>query len=251
MDRTATRDRYRVRTASTSADVAEAQALRHRIFLTNSNAADGCKPLDVDRFDDTCTHFLIEDMDDGTVVATFRVLPLASGSDVDRSYSAQFYDLTSLQSFPAPMAEVGRFGVLSERAHPDILRMAWAALTAFVDRNNVELLFGCSSFEGIDESAYSDAFAMLRDKHLAPRRFCPRVKAPDVFRFAKRLTRMPDRARALRTMPPLLRSYLKMGGWVSDHAVVDREMNTLHVFTGLEVCRIPPARARVLRAAVG
>ena len=49
-------------------------------------------------------------------------------------------------------------------------------------------------------------------------------------------------------MPPLLRSYLTMGGWVSDHAVVDRDLNTLHVFTGLEIASIPAARAKALRA---
>jgi L-ornithine Nalpha-acyltransferase len=36
-------------------------------------------------------------------------------------------------------------------------------------------------------------------------------------------------------LPPLLRTYLGMGGWVSDHAVVDRELDTLHVFTCVEV----------------
>jgi hypothetical protein len=35
---------------------------------------------------------------------------------------------------------------------------------------------------------------------------------------------------------------------VSDHAVVDRHLNTLHAFTGLEVRR-PPGRARLLRPA--
>ena len=50
-------------------------------------------------------------------------------------------------------------------------------------------------------------------------------------------------------MPPLLRSYLAMGGRVSDHAVVDRDLDTLHVFTGLEIGVIPPARARLMRAA--
>ena len=52
-------------------------------------------------------------------------------------------------------------------------------------------------------------------------------------------------------MPPLLRTYLLMGGWVSDHAVVDRHMNTLHVFTGLEINAIPPARKRLLRGVAG
>ena len=59
-----------------------------------------------------------------------------------------------------------------------------------------------------------------------------------------------DRSTAMRAMPPLLRTYLLMGGRVSDHAVVDREMETLHVFTGLEIGAIPEARKRLLRALV-
>jgi hypothetical protein len=39
-----------------------------------------------------------------------------------------------------------------------------------------------------------------------------------------------------------------MGRWVSDHAVIDHDLGTLHVFTGVEIAAIPPARARALRA---
>ena len=35
---------------------------------------------------------------------------------------------------------------------------------------------------------------------------------------------------------------LKMGGWVSDHAVIDRDLGTIHVFTGVEVKNIPASR---------
>ena len=52
-------------------------------------------------------------------------------------------------------------------------------------------------------------------------------------------------------MPALLRTYLGMGGWVSDHAVIDRTLNTLHVFTGVEISAIPKSRARLLRADAG
>jgi len=41
-----------------------------------------------------------------------------------------------------------------------------------------------------------------------------------------------------------------MGGWVSDHAVVDRQLKTLHVFTGLSIDAIPEARKRLLRGLV-
>jgi len=48
-------------------------------------------------------------------------------------------------------------------------------------------------------------------------------------------------------LPPLLRSYLAMGGKVGDQAVIDRALQTIHVFTALDVAAIPPARARALR----
>ena len=51
-----------------------------------------------------------------------------------------------------------------------------------------------------------------------------------------------------RQLPPLMRGYLAMGGKVADHAVTDPALDTLHVFTGVEVAAIPPARARLLRA---
>ena len=124
-------------------------------------------------------------------------------------------------------------------------------MTAYVDDNGVELLFGCSSFSGTETSDYLDAFAMLKARHLAPKRWLPRVKAPKVFKYAARLRRKPDAKKAQRGMPPLLRTYLLMGGWVSDHAGVDDRMNTLHVFTGVEIGAISPARKRLLRAVAG
>lgn len=240
--------RYRTRTAESAADIEAAQRLRQLAF--KGDEATGA--LDQDRFDDICTHILVEDTADNRLICSFRMLHLDGGDEIERSYSAQFYELSALRAFPGRMVEMGRFCIHPEARDPDILRVAWAAMTRYVDENEVELLFGCSSFKGIDADTYLDAFAMLKDRHLAPRRWLPRVKAPSVFRFAQALRlRKPDAKQAMLRMPPLLRTYLVMGGWVSDHAVVDRQMNTLHVFTGLEINAIPPARKRLLRAVAG
>ncbi|WP_170414037.1 GNAT family N-acetyltransferase [Ruegeria atlantica] len=233
--------RYRARLALSPQDVEAAQALRTLAFGTDQT--------DQDDFDSVCAHILVEDSRaDGQLVCCFRMLTIDNGSEVDRSYSARFYDLSALRDFDGRMVEIGRFCIHPEWTDPDILRVAWGAMTNFVDDNNVEMLFGCSSFAGTETEDYLDAFAMLKQRHLAPKRWLPRVKAPDVFKFASRLRRRPDVKKAMLRMPPLLRTYLMMGGWVSDHAVVDRHMNTLHVFTGLEVGAIPPARKRLLRA---
>jgi len=234
------RGRYYVRAADTPGEIAQAQALRSLAFQT--------KGLDVDKFDDACVHILVRDVSSNTLVCCFRMLILAGGCDVARSYSAQYYDLSALSRYEAPMVEMGRFCIHPDWKDPDILRVAWAAMTRFVDHNKIGMLFGCSSFAGTETDSFLDAFAMLKARHLAPKRWWPRVKAPNVFRYAARLRRKPDQKKAMRGMPPLLRTYLMMGGWVSDHAVLDTQMNTMHVFTGLEIGAIPPARKRLLRA---
>lgn len=240
--------RFRARIASSEADVRAAQALRHRAFREGTAGAspDG---LDCDAFDATATHVLVEDTVSGRLACCFRLLSFGDGSQIGRSYSAQFYGLGGLAGHPGPMLELGRFCIAEGERDLAVMRLAWGALAAIVDRDGVEILFGCSSFRGTEAAAHADAFALLRDRHLAPRRWLPRVKAPAVFRFARRmLPSSPDIGAAMRAMPPLLRSYLGMGGWVSDHAVIDRDLGTLHVFTGLEIRKVPPARLRALRA---
>lgn len=233
--------RYRTRLATTASDVEAAQGLRHLAF----HGHDG---RDADAYDAACVHVLIEDRRDDRLVCCFRILPLTDGREIATSYSAQYYELSALASYEGRMVEMGRFCIRPGLSDPDILRAAWGALTAYVDDNDVKLLFGCASFQGTEAREYLDAFAVLRERHLAPKRWLPQVKAPDVIRFAARLRRKPCMKTAMRRMPPLLKTYLLMGGWVSDHAVVDPQMNTLHVFTGVEVGLIPPARKRLLRA---
>jgi putative hemolysin len=231
--------RYTVRAANCEADLRAAQALRGAGF--------GLGAPDVDAFDDICTHMLVEDTRLNLIAGCFRLLPLANGCGIGRSYSAQFYDLSALTRYPSPMTELGRFCIHPAARDPDILRVAWGAITAHVDAGNVGMLFGCTSFCGTDPAPYRGAFAALARGHLAPAVWAPVVCAAQTVPLAGGGA-TEDPRRSFAAVPPLLRSYLGMGGWVSDHAVVDPEMNTLHVFTGLEIAAIPPARQRLLRA---
>lgn len=240
------RGRYRARIAANPADVAAALDLRQRAFRAGQTGQDA------DAFDARCDHLLIEPCDGGAPVGCVRLLRLAQGAEIAGSYSAQFYGLARLAAYPGPMVEMGRVCVdpnhrPNHRADADILRLVWAALAAFVDHHGTQMLFGCTSFQGVDPAPYWASFAHLEANHAPPPQVRPDEKAPEVVRFAD-APAVPDGKRALSTMPGLLRTYLSMGGWVSDHAVVDRDLGTLHVFTALEIGAIPPARARLLRA---
>jgi putative hemolysin len=239
---------YSARIAETILDVRSAQAFRAQQFGAGSNGMS----LDVDAFDALSRHVLIEDRATGTLHACFRFIYFKESKDLDGSYSAQFYNLKQLKLYGKPMLEIGRFCVKGGVHDQALLRVAWAFLTRFVDAHDIALMFGCSSFSGTDEAKYTDAFALLKERHLAPEAWKPQSIADEVYEFATDLIDYkPALKEANQNMPPLLRTYLSMGGWVSDHAVVDRAMNTLHVFTGVEISAIPASRARLLRNDAG
>lgn len=233
---------YRARLAAGPGDLARALALRRVAF--RGGTAD-----DADAFDAAASHLLVEGRWDGRLVACCRFMLLASGGEIATSYAAQFYDLTRLAAYPAPMLELGRFCLASDLRDPDVPRLAWGALAAFAAPRDVALIFGCSSFAGTDARRHAAAFALLAARHVAPGRWRPGVKAPEVVRFADGAAPADPRAGPL-AMPPLLRVYLGLGGWVSDHAVIDRDLGTLHVFTALERVALPAVRARSLRDGV-
>ncbi|MDR0808348.1 MAG: GNAT family N-acetyltransferase [Gemmobacter sp.] len=227
--------RHIARLAVTPGDVAAAQALRHLCFFGKA----GC---DADDLDPLCLHVLVEEVATGLPVCCYRLLS-TDGAGLEASYAAGFYDLSRLRGFPGPMLELGRFCIRPGPPDPDILRLAWAAMTRIVDAEGVAMIFGCASFASCDPELHRAAFARLAAAHLAPECWRPGRRAPEVVALCS--AKAPPDAQA--AMPPLLRTYLAMGGWVSDHAVVDRRMNTLHVFTAVEVAAIPPARVRALR----
>lgn len=230
--------RYRVRLASGAADLAAAQRLRHLAFR-------GVAGVDADRFDAAWQHLLIESLPDGDIVGTCRFRIFSNGAESGGGYTAQFYDLSAFCAISAPVMEVGRFCMAPGMRDPDALRLAWAALTRVVEARGVALLFGCSSFAGVDPADHADALATLAARHLAPDRLRPKAGGGEKVQLR---TGPHDPRRAMAQMPPLLRSYLAMGGWVSDHAVIDRDLGTIHVCTGVEIAAIPAARARLLRA---
>lgn len=193
-----------------------------------------------DRFDEGAILVLIG-AQDGPALCSFRLTP-CQGADILASYSAQFYDLTQIAQIAPVAVELGRF-CMREGASADVLRLAFAAMTRVVMDHGAGLLFGCASFHGAGVAGHLPALEILQ-AHIAPYQIGQ--KSPRAFDYQALSGQMT--AEGLRHVPPLLRSYLALGGWVSDHAVQDFDLDTLHVFTGVEIGKIPAARAANLRA---
>lgn len=227
--------RLGVRLAQTPDDLAACQTLRHACFFRSPG-------VDADDFDPLCRHVMVGG--DGGLLGTCRVMLLPQGSALSACYAARAYDLSPLAGYARPVMEVGRF-CAAPGATADVLRLAWGALTGLVDVHGVGLLIGCSSFPGADPARHAAALALLGAYHRGPIALTPGCRAAKTVPLTGKV---PDRRAALAGMPPLLRSYLGLGGWVGDHAVIDDIMDTVHVFTALDVDAVPAARARALRA---
>lgn len=226
------------RLAEGRSDMARVMALRAGAFPRRSG-------VEEDAQDALSAHVMVEGA--GGLLASFRVMLFGWGAGLEQGYAARFYDVGPLSGYARPIAEMGRFCLAPGGVHPDVLRLAWGAMTKVVDEGQAGLLVGCTSFRGADWTQHRAGLALLAAGHLGPVELRPGRKAAEIVNFPALAGPVADRRAALAGLPPLLRTYLGMGGWVSDHAVVDRELDTLHVFTCVEVDRIPAARVASLR----
>jgi putative hemolysin len=229
------------RLAHGSADMGRVMDFRRAAFLRVSGQEE-------DAQDALSAHVVVEG--EGALLAYFRVMLFGWGAGLAQGYAARFYDVGPLSGYARPIAEMGRFCVAPGGVHPDVLRLAWGAMTRIVDEGQAGLLVGCSSFRGAGWEAHRAGLALLAAEFVGPADHLPGRKAAEVVDLGQ-AGPVGDRRVALAGLPPLLRTYLGMGGWVSDHAVVDRELDTLHVFTCVEVGRVPAARVSSLRAVAG
>lgn len=244
---------YRLRLASGAEDVARCLALRSRVFRhsagTGAAMTGAAGAADGDAHDADCHHLLVEVQRSGDLAGTCRAMPLRNGADAARrAYSAQYYGLAPWAGIADPMLEIGRFCAADGHHAPEVLRLIWAGLAALALGQGARFLFGCASFAGAEPDRHAPALGWLAAHALAAPARRPTRRA----RATLHLSDLPAHATAPRlgalSVPPLLRGYLGLGARVSDHAVIDHELDTIHVLTLLDVADIAPARARMLRA---
>lgn len=230
-----------VRFAQTADDLAQVQALRGARFLPGGRA----QP-DRDDFDQVSAHLMVYEPKGHELLATARLRLLSESADFAATYAAQFYDVAALSKRYHTALELGR---LCQRDRAALsfgaLRVLFAVLSDLVRQSCAALLFGCTSFPGADAARHHAALSWLRANHLGPEDLRPAPRMADAIPLP---LDHPDARDAKQGIPALLRMYLGMGGWVSDHAVLDAQLNTLHVFTALPTDAVPAGRRRALAA---
>jgi len=241
-----------VRLARKAAEVRRAQKLRYRVFYQEMSAiADAGTMLarrDIDGFDAISDHLLVVDhavrdtkLPRGlNVVGTYRMLRQSVAEQHGGFYSAGEFDVDDLVSRHPTLKflEVGRSCVLAPYRNKRTVELLWHGIWTYVLRHGFDVMIGCASLDGTDPDRIALELAFLH--HYA--------SAPTAWRAAAwpqrfvNMNRMPksavDPKAALRLLPPLIKGYLRLGAFVGEGAVIDRQFGTTDVLIVLPVATI-------------
>jgi L-ornithine Nalpha-acyltransferase len=226
-----------VRIATSEAELDAVQALRYRVFYAEmgakADAAAARDKRDRDDYDAVADHLLVVDHSIGSgaegVVGTYRLIRREAAAKLGQFYSADEYDIGPIERFDGGLMELGRSCVDAEYRNRATLQLLWRGIAAYVFHHKIDLMFGCASLPGTDPEALAVELTYLYYYHLAPPALRPRA-LPHRYVEMRRLDRDDlNPKRALVSLPPLIKGYLRLGGFVGDGAVIDAQFNTTDV----------------------
>ncbi len=226
-----------VRIASSAAEIDAVQALRYRVFYDEMGAspdpAASASHRDRDAFDAVADHLLVVDHAIGPgaegVVGTYRLIQREAAARLGRFYSADEYDITPIEAFPGRILELGRSCVDAAYRSRVAMQLLWRGIAAYVFHYQIDLMFGCASLHGTDPDALAPELTYLNYNHLAPPALRPRSLPHRYVDMRRMAPHQLDPKRIQAQLPPLIKGYLRLGGFVGDGAVIDSQFNTIDV----------------------
>ncbi|WP_442881044.1 GNAT family N-acetyltransferase [Bosea sp. (in: a-proteobacteria)] len=241
-----------VRLARGPREIWRAQRLRYRVFYQEMSA----KPdvvsrmfrRDADRFDASCDHLLVIDHAargrfggiKPKVVGTYRLMREQAAWRLGGFYSQSEFDIAPMIARHPELRflELGRSCVLKPYRTKKTVELLWHGIWAYVRHHRIDAMFGCASFDGTDPGMQALPLSFLHHH----------ATAQDEWRAAAQPERhvamdllpagMVDAKAALKSLPPLVKGYLRIGARFGSGAVIDRQFGTIDVLVILPVAAI-------------
>ncbi len=245
-----------VRIATTPAEIDAAQALRYHVFYEEMSAIPDAETRatrrDVDRFDSFCDHLLVVDhkLADGSledifrpeaVVGCYRLLRQSVANRNGGFYTASEFDIAPLLARAGPdiqFLELGRSCVLPPYRTRPTVELLWHGIAQYVASRNLDVMFGCASFESTEPADLAIPFSYLYHYHLTPADWYVRA-LPARFTEMNLIPKSEINAKqAWRMLPPMIKGYLRAGCYIGDGAVIDRQFGTTDVLIVFPVAQI-------------
>jgi len=241
-----------VRLAHSAAEVRQAQKLRYHIFYQEGSALPDPGRLfarrDIDAFDAICDHLLVIDHAESeqnsrqkpAVVGTYRLLRQPLAEDYGGFYSGGEFDIAPLiaRHRDLQFLELGRSCVLAPYRNKRTIELLWQGIWTYVQQNRLDVMFGCASLEGTDPQQHALPLSFLHHYARAPEAWRAQALPARYVEMNRISKESIDPKAVLRALPPLIKGYLRLGCYIGDGAVIDRQFGTTDVLIVLPVSAI-------------
>jgi len=224
-----------VRLAQSQEEIEASQALRYQVFYEECGAHASeqvaALKLDFDGVDAFCDHLLVIDHSQGgnAIVGTYRFMRRDAAARYGTYYTASEFEIEKLLSQSGEVMELGRSCVHKDYRTRPVMQLLWRGIGAYILTHDVSLCFGCASFNGIEIEQYREPLSYLYHYHLAPEELRARA-LPSLYQEMNMIPKdQLDTKKALLQLPPLIKGYLRLGGFVGEGAIIDHQFNTVDV----------------------
>lgn len=233
---------YRCRFSRTPKDIEAAQRLRFEVFNLELN--EGLQDSyhsgrDEDPFDAVCDHILVEEINTGKIIGTYRLQPGTRAAANLGYYSEQEFDFSGLEPWRSEIIELGRACIHKKHRNLRVLGVLWRAIDTYAKQNKGRYLIGCSSLTSQSDKDAASAWKILSQKHLAPKEF----RVHPLPHCQCNLNELPEHPVKI---PKLLSAYMSIGSKIAGEPAIDREFKTIDFLTFLDLKLLPVSILRSL-----
>ncbi len=204
----------------------KAKQLRQKSFFENSK-----EKIDSDEFDEFCDHLVVIDrsVSSDFVVGTYRLLLKRKSQRYRKFYSESEFDISNLFKKNISMLEAGRSCVDKNYRDGKIIKLLWRGLAFYIIQKKVDLIFGCASFPSSNCDEFKYQLSYLNHFHKPPHKYSTSPKEKLKANIDIVLQKNINEDDEFRSLPPLIKAYIRVGAWVGKGAVVDKMFNTTDV----------------------
>ena len=234
-----------VKLASNNIEIDAAQNLRYKVFYEEMQAKPNSSlkkiKRDIDPYDPYFDHLLVIDhtitnKHENKVVGTYRLNRGLVRGKKNTFYTSGEYDVSKLINFNGNILELGRSCVHKNYRNGKTMQLLWKSIATYVFNYDIKIMFGCASFPGINITPHSQSLLYLYEKYLAPENIRPFALKERFVDMKSNQINISDEISIRKKLPPLIKGYLRLGAFVGNGAVIDRDFNTL------DVCIVLPTK---------
>ncbi len=241
----AEKDQFIMKLAETEEEIEAALRLRYKIF--NIEQGKGLEQanqngMDRDEFDDYCLHLIVMDKETDCPVGTYRIHIGAVANSALGFYSSREYAISGLDEIADKSIEVGRSCVAPEYRNGTVVALLWRGISELLYRANLTYLIGCVSLETTDPAM---GWALFRHFENTGK-VCNSLTATPVDKFAlpipaedEIMKELNDTRKLLKSIPPLLKGYLRLGTKICGPPALDHEFGTIDYLIFLNADKLP------------